>query len=43
MRLEVEPWLQRVSGELRFTEVKSELMDEIRAAQTTCPEIADLR
>ena len=36
---EIEVWSQRESGQLSFLEVQSELMEEIRGAQPSCPEM----
>ena len=36
---EIEIWSQRESGQLSFLEVQSELMEEVRGAQSSCQEL----
>ena len=39
----LEIWIQRERGQLSFLEVQSELMEEIRGAQSSCSETQSLR
>ena len=40
---ELEIWIQRERGQLSVLEVQSELMEEIRGAQSSCLEMQSLR